>query len=426
MRADVEKFQACPRCAADMPVDDRFVVWCAACEWNVDPEPPQPEGDRLERARRALARRHGEKLLAELTSGSPRTGRDAASVFAHGIALAVHGVTVALAVAGVWWLVRGWGGMGMVPALLLLALAWSLRPRGPRLPDTGPVLLRSDAPELFALVDEIARSVGTHGVDRIVVDTRLNASVLSHGLRGRRQLTLGLPLWEILSPQQRIALLGHELAHYSNGDARRGLVVARAYDSLTAWHYYFAPIPDPTLLEMLVNLVFTVPRLLVLGLLTLLDHLTFRAAQRAEYLADRGAASAGSTAAAEELLDLLLVVESADVVLRSEANRAALAGGRGRRAAEEAAELVWERLHTHMASIPAHESERLRRVGALRGHSVDSTHPPTHLRRTCLTAAAPVPATVLTDTDRARAIAAELAPARTVLARRIARDGLDG
>jgi hypothetical protein len=37
-------------------------------------------------------------------------------------------------------------------------------------------------------------------------------------------------------------------------------------------------------------------------------------------------------------------------------------------------------------SIPAHEYERLRRVGARRGHSVDSTHPPTHLRRTCLLA----------------------------------------
>ncbi|MFI6562510.1 M48 family metallopeptidase [Streptomyces sp. NPDC050534] len=211
--------------------------------------------------------------------------------------------------------------------MLLLALAWSLRPRAPHLPDSGPVLLRADAPGLYALVDEIARTVGTRGVDRIVVDTQPNASVNSHGLRGRRQLTLGLPLWEILTPQQRIALLGHELAHYSNGDTRRALVVSRAYASLTAWHYYFAPTPDPTLIEMFVNLVFAVPRLLVLSLLTLLDHLTFRAAQRAEYLADRGAASAGSTAAAEELLDLLLVVESVDVVLRREANRAALTRG---------------------------------------------------------------------------------------------------
>ena len=179
MRVDVEKFETCPQCAADMPVDARFVTWCGACEWNVDPEPPRPEGDRLERARRALARRHGERLLAELTSGDPRTGRDAASALAHGIALAVHAATLVRAIGGVWWLVRGWGGPGMVPGLLLLALAWSLRPRAPHLPDSGPVLLRADAPGLYALVDEIARTVGTRGVDRIVVDTQPNASVNS-------------------------------------------------------------------------------------------------------------------------------------------------------------------------------------------------------------------------------------------------------
>ncbi|MFI6562511.1 hypothetical protein [Streptomyces sp. NPDC050534] len=78
-----------------------------------------------------------------------------------------------------------------------------------------------------------------------------------------------------------------------------------------------------------------------------------------------------------------------------------------------------------MASIPAHEYERLRRVGARRGHSVDATHPPTHLRRTCLLAGTPVPATVLTDADGERTITGELAPARTALARRIAREGLD-
>ncbi|MEU0603114.1 M48 family metalloprotease [Streptomyces sp. NPDC006393] len=424
MRTAEEKSQSCPECGAEIHADGRFVSWCGACDWNVDPEGPHQEGDRLDRARRALARRHGEKLLGEVTAGgSLRARRDTFSLLAFAMALAVHGVTVALVVGGAWWLVRGWGGAGMVPGLLLLAVAWPLRPRGARLPEAGPVLHRDEAPELFALVDEVARVVGTRGVDRIWVDAEVNASVMAYGVRGRRLLTLGLPLWEILTPQQRVALLGHELAHYSNGDTRHGPVLSTAYRSLTTWHYYFCPTADPSVAEMVVNLLFAVPRLFLKGVLTLLDHLTLQATQRAEYLADREAARAASTEAAVGLMDRLLVADSVAVALRREVSRAALVGTRGARTSEAEPAEIWDRLRAHMASIPDHEYERQRRVGVRRGHSVDATHPPTHLRRACLLAGPSAPAVVATDDDRERLITAELAGARTTVARRIVREG---
>jgi Zn-dependent protease with chaperone function len=427
VRTAEEISRSCPEWGAEIRADSRYVAWCAVCDWNVDPETPPQERDRLDRARRALSRRHGEKLLAEVTAGgSMRARRDASSLLAFAIALAVHGVTVALVLGGVWWLVRGWGGMGMVLGLLLLGVAWPFRPRAARLPKTDQVLHRDDAPELYALVDEVARVVGTRGVDEVRVDAQVNASVMTHGVRGRRLLTLGLPLWEILTPQQRIALLGHELAHYSNGDTRQGLVLSTAYRSLTTWHYYFTPTAKPSAVEMLVNLLYIVPRLLLQGALTLLDHLTLRAAQRAEYLADREAARAASTEAAVGLMDRLLVTESAAVALRREAGRTALAGPRGARTVEAKPEEIWERLRTHMASIPEYEYERQRRVGVRRGHSVDATHPPTHLRRTCLLAGPPASAAVATDDERQRRITAELAGARVAVARRIVRDGFDG
>ncbi|MEU6316929.1 M48 family metalloprotease [Streptomyces sp. NPDC047009] len=230
------------------------------------------------------------------------------------------------------------------------------------MPKTDQVLHRGDAPELYALVDEVARVVGTRGVDEVRVDAQVNASVMTHGVRGRRPLTLGLPLWEILTPQQRIALLGHELAHCSTGDTRQGLVLSTAYRSLTTWHYYFIPIAKPSAVEMLVNLLYIVPRLLLQGVLTLLDHLTLRAAQRAEYLADREAARAASTEAAVGLVDRLLVTDSAAVALRREAGQTALAGPRGARTVEAKPEEIWERLRAHMASIPEYEYERQRRV----------------------------------------------------------------
>ncbi|WP_329409614.1 hypothetical protein OG802_11245 [Streptomyces sp. NBC_00704] len=177
---------------------------------------------------------------------------------------------------------------------------------------------------------------------------------------------------------------------------------------------------------MAVNLLYAGPRLLLRGVLFLLDRLMLQASQRAEYLADRTAAHAGSTAAAVELMDRLLVTDSVGLLLRREANRAAMAGGRGVREAQAGADGIWERLTAYMASVPESEYERQRRVGVLRGHSVDSTHPPTHLRRTSLTAGPSVTAAVVMDAERERLVAAELAAARTAVARRIVRDGFGG
>ncbi|MFI7415627.1 M48 family metalloprotease [Streptomyces sp. NPDC049627] len=233
------------------------------------------------------------------------------------------------------------------------------------------------------------------------------------------------PLWQVLTPPQRIALLGHELGHYSNGDTRHGLVVATAYRSLSTWRYYFTPIANPSPVEMAVNLAWIVPYSLIQGMLMLLDQLTLRAAQRAEYLADSVAARAGSTEAAVGLMDRLLVTDSAASTLRREANKPGTLRS-GTRQAEDRGDELWEHLAAHMDSVPESEYERQRRVGALRGHSVDSTHPPTHLRRKCLLAGAPAPAAVVVDGDRERRITAELADARRTVARKIIRDGFDG
>ncbi|MFB7593564.1 M48 family metallopeptidase [Streptomyces sp. NPDC056160] len=443
-----ETIQPCPECGAEIHADNRFTIWCAACDWNVDPKDQQEKRERqeqqgargkrgkrvrqgrLEEARRALAQRYGEKLHAEVTQGGAelRARRDGAAMLAYAIALAVHGVTAALLAGGVFCIVWGWGGGLVLLGVVLLAVAVALRPRLSGPPADGTVVHRADAPELYALVDEVARVVGTRGVDTIAVGKEINASVASRGLRGRRVLSLGLPLWEVLTPQQRVALLGHELGHYGNGDTRHGVVVGTALRSLVTWRYYFAPIPRPTGTEMVVNAVYAVPLLLVQGTLVLLDHLTLRATQRGEYLADREAARVASTEAAAGLMDQLLIVESVDVFLRRERNNAALTGARSARgtaaASADAPDGLWTRLAAHMASVPEHEYERQRRAGARRGHSVDATHPPTHLRRACLLAGPPSEAAVFLDDDRLRRITAELAGARTEVARRIVRDGV--
>lgn len=430
MRTTVEgTVQPCPQCGTEVRVDTRFGTWCAACDWNVDPGEPEEEPGRLEKLRRELAHRHGEKLLAEVSAGqSLRPRRDAAGVAAYVVALAVHGITAALVVGGCLLVVAAWGAPGMFLGLLLVAFAFVLRPRFGRLPDDVPVLHRTDAPALFSLIDEVAAVADTRSVDAVAIDAQVNMSVRPYGVRSRRLLTIGLPFWEILTPQERIAVLGHELGHYSNGDTRHGLIIGNALRSLFTWCYIMARIPAPNIVGVFVNLLYLVPRSLFLGVLMLLERLTLRATQRAEYLADEVAARAGSTKAAVGLMDRLLVGGSAATWLQREANKQQ--AFRSRRevtpGAEEPWQGLWERLAADMESIPESEYERQRRAGARRGHCVDSTHPPTHLRRECLLARTPVDAAVVTDGDSERRIDAELADARMVLARRVVRDGLGG
>ncbi|WP_405811733.1 hypothetical protein OG524_25560 [Streptomyces sp. NBC_01520] len=185
------------------------------------------------------------------------------------------------------------------------------------------------------------------------------------------------------------------------------------------------PTGDPAPLEILANLVHMVPRSLVSGLLMLLDQLTLRSKQRAEYLADSLAARAGSTEAAVGLLDRLLVAEPVRITLRRENNRLRALPRRAGRS-EGLQDGLREVLAAHTESIPEHEYERQRRVGARRGHGVDDTHPPTHLCRECLLVGAPAPAAVVADADCEQRIAAELADARGQVARQIVRDGFDG
>lgn len=417
--AEEEIVSSCPRCGVEIRTDRRFTTWCTACDWNVDPVGPGEEKRGLSRVRRRIAQRYGELLFTELRAGSSG-GRKGAGLLAYAIALAVHGLTCVLAAVGVWGLIAGWGGLGMVFGLFFLAMAWSLRPRLNRLSDDDRVLLRDEAPELYALIDEIAAAQGTRGVDAVVVDVQANASVTHLGLR-RRLLTLGLPLWEVLSPQQRIALLGHELGHFTHGDTRYGMVVGTAFRTLGTWLQYLRPIPNPNVIHALTNLACIPLRLLVTAVVALLDLLTAPSSQRGEYLADAASARTGSTEGAAGLMDRLLVADSIVTTLNREVNSRRM-HGRGTTAGQDS-EGLWEALAAHMDSIPESEYERQRRVGALRGHSVDASHPPTHLRRRLLLDGPPVPALVTADAGRSERIAGELAGLRGTLAREVVRDG---
>lgn len=115
-----------------------------------------------------------------------------------------------------------------------------MRPRFGRLPKNG-VVPREAAPVLYALADEAAAALGTGKVGAIVIDHHFNASSSTVGVRRTRVLTLGLPLLAVLPPEQRVALVAHELAHARNGDATRGFVVGSAVGGLLQLYRILEP-----------------------------------------------------------------------------------------------------------------------------------------------------------------------------------------
>ncbi|MEU9089598.1 M48 family metallopeptidase [Streptomyces sp. NPDC048428] len=121
-----------------------------------------------------------------------------------------------------------------VIGLLLLGLAFALRPRLGRLDPDAPTLREADAPALFELLHRAADSAGMRRVDAVQFTADFALSVIPYGLRRKRCFVLGLPLWAAYSPQQRIAAMTQALGRSAPRNVRCGVVVGLALESLTA------------------------------------------------------------------------------------------------------------------------------------------------------------------------------------------------
>jgi heat shock protein HtpX len=393
---------SCPGCGASVPAEPGFVSWCEGCGWNVQPSQSSEPPTLLGRAFVALGRRSGRQLFERLAgSVNLQPELSAATVLAFLLAGMVHGLTLALALGGVLLIVGTWFNLGSaLLGALMLGVAWVLRPRIGRLEATP--LTRSEAPALYGLLDRVAQATGHPPVDALVVDTAFNASYSRVGLRGRPVVALGLPLLAVLEPQQKVALIAHEVAHGVNGDPVRGLFVGSAIDALQAWYDLLHPRalwePERGLMAypvLVSNLLMLGVAQLAYGVTYALSLLAWRDSQRAEYLADDLAAR---VAGAEAKRGLLAALQYQGVVELAVQN---LALGRAKD------DLVTE-LERAARAVPARERERLRRVGLLEDARIDATHPPTALRIAMLERRSAMDPLVIVGVDEDAAIRAEL------------------
>jgi heat shock protein HtpX len=314
--------------------------WCPECEWGLDryePDRRRPEfgwrwvDRRLFRAAYRLTDRQYSALLGRPVGkggwGPARVGLAAAAVVLVAAVLATFG-------AGVYLIAHGFPSLGIVPGTLLVLVAIALWPRLGRLDPRGRRLRREQAPTLFRLIDTVATVVGAPVPHIVEVDSSFNASTASVGLRRRRVLRLGLPMWAVLPPQQRVALIGHELGHFVNGDARRGPLTRVPLTTLGRLAELLRPskplrdqgIPGAIGRALGVVVLGTLRRVVQVGHVGLV-WLCLRDSQRAEYLADELAARAAGSTAAARLADTLVLSDSLQLVARQEARKAVAVNG---------------------------------------------------------------------------------------------------
>jgi Zn-dependent protease with chaperone function len=408
------RVKACPDCGSLIDHDPSFPLWCPACDWNLDPQAARRQrgGRRMaEKAADRLARR----LYQEVRARPPRSGGGNLNrLVIWPLACFIHLLTVAVAAAAALLIAPGFGLI--VPVRILLAAllggcALYVQPFRSRKIPQYIAIGREDAPALFALVDEVALAIGGPGVDIIVPTATFNASYFKLSAR-RPAIAIGLTLWSILTPQERVALLGHDFGHRINGDLRRTVFVGRAITTVRRWRVLLEPEFGPVrhtssnglgalsavVAELLMPLLLIPLALLVETFGNGMQLIASRQGQRSEYYADELAAGAAGTAAAVSLLEKMLIGDMCQRFLLHTIKH-------------QRDTNVWHAVRAFAESVPETEWQRRSRLATRRLQRVDSSHPPSQLRASVLLDRPTKQPSVVLDAGRSAIIDAEFARA---------------
>lgn len=405
---------ACPECQTTVPVHDGFVTWCHECNWNVRVDHNAGPLTYLDNFYIAMSRKHSQLLFDTIVKmGALKPKLTWPVLLAFILAAAVHIFTLVLLVAGILLVVEGWPYLLIVASgLLCLAIVWVVRPRVNEMPES--VLPRDSFPALYELVDTVSDRLGTSRVDGIVVDEDFNASFGRYGWRQKKILCLGLPLWTVLTNEERIDLVGHEIAHDVNGDFNNGFIIGSATATLQHLHYLLKPTeiwPTDAGISGWMAVPFTlasyglsiVMRYCAQGL----GHLLWSSKQKAEYYADLLASSLGGKQAALSGLEKTLC----DPIFRYEIRRIAVQ--------RKSDENLFDNLKRAVVQMPGREIERLKRAGIYQVDRMNITHPPGFLRMQMIDTLAPEQAALALPEEIFLRIDRELQPLEEELQRRL-------
>lgn len=140
-----------------------------------------------------------------------------------GVMLVLVAALFALALVSVVWLKAAGVKLALVVGFFLWMVLKALWVK--LAPPEGTELTARDAPQLFAMIEELRRALRSPRFHRVLVTDDLNAGVVQSprlGIFGwpRNYLLIGLPLAKALSVEQFKAVLAHEFGHLAKGHGR--------------------------------------------------------------------------------------------------------------------------------------------------------------------------------------------------------------
>jgi Zn-dependent protease with chaperone function len=366
--------ELCPQCKSSMVIAPGFRTWCSSCNWNAGIEEDSSSSGPLMRWYSNLGHRHGTMLLDRLCAGDPQkihAEYGPRFVAAAIICLLVMGLSFVTGLLGMWLIWRFWPNFfAMIAGAGLIGLAWLQKPRVAHRPKD--LLTRDQYPNLFKLIDDVAGAIGLQPIQSVRIDHEFNASMSEATWARIPVLTIGLPLWKILAPQARVALVAHELAHRANGDPARSSLLAAAIHALDQWINVLTQDANDQavgLSAVFANAAMWLVLQLILAVRYSIMLLLYLDSQRAEYFADFLAARvAGSEAMKSTLASLAFHKHLEPYLLRNFA------------AVDASGTSVLESFRKFVGSMPAHEIERLWRCQLAEHAQIDTSHPPTAYR----------------------------------------------
>lgn len=383
---------ACPDCKKQLAIPAGFTLWCPDCEWNLQPE--KDAGTAYQTVFDLYYLKFSEKLglqlFEHLKSENLIEKNDLGKVtgLALAFSLAVLAVYLAMAGGALLILLLFWGRFfWTVLACMMLGFVFLATPKGKKAPhEPHELSSRQELPQLYTLFDQLCGVLALQPIDGIVLNHAYNAAVTVY--KGKRYLHLGLSMWQMLTPEERLSLLGHELGHLRHEDPIKAKLPAWAISVLFQTGNAICPgnlgpryegdlfIEDRAALDLAELMLIPINWLLALiahgfwGLGDVLLGFLWADSQRAEYRADLNSlALAPLEACLSDLektgLEDFLNDQARQMIIKRETG--------------EPAQLYKQAL-ARWENLPTYERERRRRLLKKESHRVDATHPCTSFR----------------------------------------------
>ncbi len=107
-----------------------------------------------------------------------------------------------------------------------LTILWALVPRADKFEAPGPRLTPGNAPFLFNIIEEVAKTTSQPRPEEVYLLSDVNAFVTHRGgfmgFGSHRVMGVGLPLIKALSPAELRSVIAHEFGHFVSGDVALG------------------------------------------------------------------------------------------------------------------------------------------------------------------------------------------------------------